>query len=563
MNAAAIATSRDRTGRTLLATAVTRWHISLSVTFLVALVIRLPYLATIPSLTDEAYEVLRGLQIARGELLPLTNVNAYLGSGYNYLLAAMFLLIGTDASVSRALVCAIGAAAAPATAVLARTLGGSERVAIIAGGLVATSGVHVLVSSHVAWGHSVTPTVTALAIAALVTAQRDATTFRWVLCGTLIGLMVQTHPTTVLFLPGAATYTLIANPAAIRTRATYLAGLAFVAVNANLVVFNLLSGGGSFAEAQVVSAAYTRTRLAGLELYLDNLGRLGIASVRLLGGAVDIRQDASAYLADPFPWVVLALLLLGGICRRVSLAALWILPYALLLPLANAKFEVIPNGRFLAPLLPLTATAIAYGIDETTRRLSGPWRRTAFAGLAAFIMVWPLRSLGDRYGQMEVSLDMSRQISTAMATIRSVRDTAEPVALDPDLDKLWLDGGGDLRAAFKLHLAAAGIPHAEFEFRRQAERGDLNSCLRNEVELRRVDPRTSPAATRFTPDDSQTPIDESLTPYLLIRTVQRSDRARDTQRGQTDEARWSLITYSPPLAASSRAVDRCAPGRLI
>ena len=62
--------------------------------FGLGLALRLPHLWTIPTLTDEVNEVLRGLAVAEGRLLPLTNVNTYLGSFYNYLLAAVFLVIG-------------------------------------------------------------------------------------------------------------------------------------------------------------------------------------------------------------------------------------------------------------------------------------------------------------------------------------------------------------------------------------------------------------------------------------------------------------------------------------
>ena len=86
-----------------------------AILFGVGLLVRLPHLWTIPSLTDEANEVLRGLDVAEGRVLPLTNVATYLGSLYNYLLAAIFLVVGPDPFAARALVALSGALTVPAT----------------------------------------------------------------------------------------------------------------------------------------------------------------------------------------------------------------------------------------------------------------------------------------------------------------------------------------------------------------------------------------------------------------------------------------------------------------
>src|SRR5947208_15869975 len=52
------------------------------------LAVRLPYYQLIPVFTDETEEIYRGLLTARGQLAPLTNVDAYIGSLWNWLLAA-------------------------------------------------------------------------------------------------------------------------------------------------------------------------------------------------------------------------------------------------------------------------------------------------------------------------------------------------------------------------------------------------------------------------------------------------------------------------------------------
>ena len=60
-------------------------------------------LRDVPRLTDETDEVMRGLAIARAELLPLTNVDAYIGPLWNYLLALGFLIVGPSSLLPRVL----------------------------------------------------------------------------------------------------------------------------------------------------------------------------------------------------------------------------------------------------------------------------------------------------------------------------------------------------------------------------------------------------------------------------------------------------------------------------
>jgi predicted MFS family arabinose efflux permease len=59
----------------------------------VALLVRWPYLWTIPRFTDETLEVLHSLAIVRDGARPLTNYDSYYGALYNYLVAFALVLV--------------------------------------------------------------------------------------------------------------------------------------------------------------------------------------------------------------------------------------------------------------------------------------------------------------------------------------------------------------------------------------------------------------------------------------------------------------------------------------
>jgi 4-amino-4-deoxy-L-arabinose transferase-like glycosyltransferase len=548
-----------------------------------AVLARAPNLWSIPSLTDEANEVVRGLEIAQGRALPATNVATYLGALFNYLLAGLFLVFGPSAYLPRLVVMVTGVLTVVATYVLARELatsalatsdpsarGHTRLVGLIAAALLAANGGHTLVNSHVAWSHSTTPLFATFGL--LLFHRAVARGDLRVLFGAvfLLAVMLQSHSTEIALLPGLALYAVLMRPAWIRDLRVWLVSpLILIAVNANLLIYNLATAGDSLNRARIASEAYARGAAGGWELYLESLGKLGLALLRLTAGAIDVRSAPAAYLADPLVWLSAGLVLVGtALCLRrgdpfVPCVAL---PFALLFAYVNSKYQIVPNARFLMPLLPLGFAMIGIALVAPLTASSGRVR----IGSAVLIVVASLALLGGalwslrlRTEQLAPSAIATRSVADVVAAIEANREGDEPVALDPDLDKLWLDGGGDYLRALRFHLALRGIPAVELETRPRKDRGAVDSCDRNEVELRRVRPRRTPEATRIRADDTRTPADESLQSYVLIRTVQPRDDDRDEDRGQAGEWNASVAVYWPPLGASARAVDRCAPGSLI
>jgi len=92
--------------------------------FGVALAVRAPFLSDTPRYTDEMGEVLRAFDVYRGIGLPLTNVDAYIGPFWNYLLAAAMWLFGPTPELPRRVVLVSGALTVAATYGLGRQVAG-------------------------------------------------------------------------------------------------------------------------------------------------------------------------------------------------------------------------------------------------------------------------------------------------------------------------------------------------------------------------------------------------------------------------------------------------------
>jgi hypothetical protein len=99
---------------------------------------------------------------------------------------------------------------------------------LLAAGLLATNGPHVVVNSHIAWSNCLTPLLTTLAFWALLRAG-EARPFL-PLAGLLLGLALQTHPLVVAMLPGLALAVLLHDARSLRTPWPWLAAAAFLVV---------------------------------------------------------------------------------------------------------------------------------------------------------------------------------------------------------------------------------------------------------------------------------------------------------------------------------------------
>ena len=524
-----------------------------------AAALRLFRLSEIPSPTDELLGVARAIELTRGALFPLTDQEPYIGSLWTFLVAGALAVLGPASPAPRLLALLVGALTVVPAYLLGRELAG-RAVGWIAALLLAASSAHVLASSHPAWSHCLVPLFATLAYWQLARALRLKSARGLLLSAVWFGLALQAHLTSLALLPGAAVLFLLRGRAWLRTPYPYLGLLVALALNTNLVVFNVVSGMGSLRRAQEVRESYAGTRGRGAELYLGNLNRMSLGLVRTVSGAIDIRESPRDFLLDPLVLAPSLLALAGLACltaRGEGLPLLMALSYLGLLVFFNAKYEVIPNARFLTPVGPLLFACVGAALVELARRLSRPPGRSALvSALALALAAISLLGLFRRYDQMSASVASSLGLTSAVLQVESERRADEVVLLDRNLDKLWLDGGGDLYMALSVALQARAAPFADLPARVIPRQGDVNPCDRQALTAVRVDlGRETPSWLASTIAVNPGAVPQRFWTFRVVPRLTRPEALGADER--------VVFQYIPPISGSARTVDRCAPGRLI
>jgi hypothetical protein len=157
---------------------------------------------------------------------------------------------------------------------------------------------------------------------------------------------------------------------------------------------------------------------------------------------------------------------------------------------------------------------------------------------------------------MASSARMSAALTAAVDSLEAARPADEPVLLDRNLDRLWLDGGGDVWMALNLELTRRGAPVSDLPGRVTPPTGETDPCALQRVIVARVD-RTNGTpgwlSTGVRPNPDQVPL--RFWTFRIIPANVPLPRLR------ADE--WVVLDYTPAISGSSRTVNRCAPGRLI
>jgi 4-amino-4-deoxy-L-arabinose transferase-like glycosyltransferase len=454
-----------------------------------ALVVRLPNIWLVPRFTDETLEVLHSLAIVRDGTRPLTNYDSYYGALYNYLVAGALLFSGESALAPRVVVLLAGVATVVVTYFLGTEVGrrlatfgssaadgiGPRLVGLLAAGLLATNGPHVVVNSHVAWSNCLTPLLTSLAFWALLrcnrpqplssnspspsstvddvgeadsrAAQRLGVGF--VVAGLLLGLALQTHPLVVALLPGVALAVLAHDWRIVRTPWPWLAAGAFLLGYANVIFYNADQGFESLRSAQRIRAEYAQDQQAASGYAPTALSML-LLLVRILGGAVDQRETLIAYLADPGVLVLFGLSVTGLVLlsiRREWTPQLVTASFLLILPVANPKFQTLLTTRYLMPIVPLlfacAALALLWLAFAAARRWPGARRRPLLVALLVglVLVAFPTFSLDRYYARIFERSDTNERILHLVEEIEVARRPGEVVVFDDSIGAELPDTG--------------------------------------------------------------------------------------------------------------------------
>ncbi len=308
---------------------------------LLAVVLRVRYVADIPRYTDEINEITPAFDIVRGTSFPLMSGPKHIGALFDYILAGAMLVFGRSPDLPRMVILVAGLITVLVTYGYARSLGG-RWAGLLAAGLLAVSAPHVLLSSRVAWSASLTPLLCLGAAWALDYAVSRRRPWYLLATGLLAGLALQAHPSVVVLLPGFAGFILLRGRHLLRQPQLYVAGLLFLAGFSNVLLYNWQSDLGG---ARSVSQEYPDEDL-GTSAYVGNLAEPARGLLLTVASAVDPTRPPT--ILDPFVLAVgglsaLAILVLAR--RETALPALTVGSALLLLPLLHDEFVPLLKAR--------------------------------------------------------------------------------------------------------------------------------------------------------------------------------------------------------------------------
>jgi 4-amino-4-deoxy-L-arabinose transferase-like glycosyltransferase len=450
--------------------------LALAAVWIVAVGIRLPYLWTVPALTDETDELLRALARAQagGWLLPGSTVSS-VGALHELLFAALYALVGPSPYLPRLVTAIQAALTVPLVYVLTRELCrplGRRRIeeafvmprlaGLIAAGLLATSAAHVVITSHVARSESFTPL---LVIALLYAVERalNGKRGRWlVAAGVLFGLALQTSALVLAVLPGLLLAIWWRGRSLLFGRWSVLAALGLAGTYAGVLVSAVQHGlylGTSATGPWLMAAGQSPSG----EMYLDSVGVALVAVWRMLAGQLTSRPPADDVLSDPLAWPFVALAVIGAlvlVCRGRPLLPLAALSCLLVLPYVSAEPNPLLNGRYLMPVAVVGIVTIGVAVGALAPIVTGRGSlpRLALGVMLGGLVLVPLGGLRSYYDEATVEERTADGLLRVPRAIFGERRYDEVVLLDDRLARLRLGAGGNALEALKYLLAASSVP---------------------------------------------------------------------------------------------------------
>jgi glycosyltransferase involved in cell wall biosynthesis/putative flippase GtrA len=365
--------------------------------FTLALLFRLPWLWEFPRYIDELKEVDLAYQIFLGHAFPLHNMAHDIGALHNYILAAIFKLLGVSIYWPRLYVAVTSALTVVLIYHLGKKLGG-KWVGIIAALLLTGNGMHILVT-HMAWSNCTTPFFFCLAWLALINAESKGSGLWLAISSFLWALTLQTHSSVIIFILAAIFYIMqprFRQQAGIKNRSYAWAGLSFIIGYANMIYYNFISRGDSFYWLKYKS--YALEQHPTLASYLTNLREMLIELIRSLGSTYQQQVNWGQYLADPWFSLALCLLMVGlyyAYKEKHFLPLYFMAAAFLIMPWINHRYVFFLATRYIMPLILCALLIVALGllrVTEDVYALLGSKRilRVPAFGILAILMVLQL-----------------------------------------------------------------------------------------------------------------------------------------------------------------------------
>jgi hypothetical protein len=415
-----------------------------------AMAARYPYLWVVPRFRDETFNALRALDIYRGRLVALTDVELYMGSFYNYAVAAGFWIWGPTIYVARLVTSILGAATVGATYLVGQQMGGAW-VGIIAALLMLTNGVHIAGMGHVGFSANIAPFFSTMGFWLLARAVERWSGWTLVAAGFAWGMALHTHPITVGYLPAAALWFLWNDVRKgwrfTRTPWPYAALLLFLVAYSPMIAYNIETAGGSVRHAIYTANErpdYARNRSTELSPaeYISRQGDYWTMFYHTLGSGLDGRGALGIEDSDP-SLVAMAVLAAIGVAwatvRGHVLPIMVVVSFAIILPIFNSThYDTMGDGRYVSLALPLVYSGMGLAIVDATRWASRwlrpRWATALAAALVIIVAGAPLVTLNRFYVRNAGAEPTNASLVRAMDRLKASRDLAEVVVLDDNLN---------------------------------------------------------------------------------------------------------------------------------
>ncbi|CFX26206.1 Nucleotide-diphospho-sugar transferases [Syntrophomonas zehnderi OL-4] len=360
--------------------------------FILALLVRIPWLWEIPRYIDELKEVQLAYQIYQGQVLPLHNTAHDIGALHNYILAGIFKLAGVSVYWPRLYVAITSALTVVLFYYIAKKMFG-HWVGMVAALLLLGNGMHILVT-HMAWSNCTTPFFFCLAWLALGQAEEKKSGAWLILSGILWALTLQTHASAIIYVLAVSIYVLrpyFRCQTAIKTRYYWAAVICFLTAYSNMIYYNIVSRGGSLAWLRY--KGYALEKDPGLMSYLKNTQNMFIDLVRSVSSTYAHQDIPWHYLGYPWFTLALLLLLLGAYraFKSKKHLPLYILAASfLVLPWINARYSFFLSTRYIMPVILCALLMISLGLVHSCRQIyefMGNKRNLTIPAYAALLLL--------------------------------------------------------------------------------------------------------------------------------------------------------------------------------